>query len=100
MHTTAKRSESGASRLHSVLHRCAIQPIPVSNCLTMRILVLICTMLSQVAYGQTPTMQVWISGDLTVTTSESLTLTAVKVKGLMHRDSIRSGDHHVSPVAP
>lgn len=52
-------------------------------------------MLSGVAYGQTPTIQVWISGDLTVTTSETLTLTAVKVKGFMHRDSIRSGDHHV-----
>jgi hypothetical protein len=52
-------------------------------------------MLSGVAYGQTPTIQVWISGDLTVTTSESLTLNTVKVKGLMHRDSIRSGDHHV-----
>ena len=61
----------------------------------MRILVLICTMLSGVAYGQTPTTQVWISGDLTVTTSESLTLTAVKVKGFMYRDSVRSGEHHV-----
>jgi hypothetical protein len=61
----------------------------------MRILVLICTMLPGVASAQTPTIQVWINGDLTVTTSESLTATAVRVKGHMWRDSIRSGQHHV-----
>jgi hypothetical protein len=45
--------------------------------------------------GQAPTVQVWITGDVIVTTSESLTLTAVKVKGRMYRNSIRSGEHHV-----
>jgi hypothetical protein len=61
-----------------------------------RILVLICTMLSGVAvYGQAPTIQVWIAGDVTVTTSDSLTLTAVRVKGRMWRDSIRSDEHDV-----
>ena len=61
----------------------------------MRILVLICTMLPGVASAQTPTTQVWINGDVTVTTSESLTVTAVRVKGHMLRDSVRSGKHHV-----
>ena len=61
-----------------------------------RILVLICTMLPGVAVnGQAPTIQVWITGDVTVTTSESLTLTAVRVKGRMWHNSIRSGEHHV-----
>jgi hypothetical protein len=72
-----------------------------------RILVLTCTMLPSVAlYGQAPTIQVWISGDVTVTTSDSLTLTAVRVKGRMWRDSIRSGEHdvvfciaHAKPIA-
>ena len=61
----------------------------------MRILVLICAMLPGVASGQTPTIQVWNIGNVTVTTSESLTLTAVSVKGHMWRDSIRSGEHQV-----
>ena len=72
----------------------------------MRILVLICAMLPGVASGQTPTIQVWITGNVTVTTSESLTLTAVSVKGHMWRDSIRSGEHqvlfsitHANPIA-
>ena len=46
----------------------------------------ICTMLPGIAvYGQAATIQVWISGDATVTTSDSLTLTAVRVKGRMWR---------------
>ena len=61
-----------------------------------RILVLICTLLPGIAtYGQEPTIQVWIAGDVTVTTSDSLTLTAVRVKGVMIRDSVRSGEHDV-----
>ena len=61
-----------------------------------RILVLICAMLTGLAvYGQEPTIQVWITGEVTVTTSESLTLTVVRVKGRMWRNSIRSGEHHV-----
>lgn len=63
-------------------------------------------LLSVIMYGQPPTVQVWISGELTVTTSDSLTLTAVRVKGHMFRDSVRSGDHevvfcitHAKPVA-
>lgn len=39
--------------------------------------------------------RVWITGEVTVTTSESLTLTVVRVKGRMWRNSIRSGEHHV-----
>ena len=67
-----------------------------SNLRMRRILVLICTMLPGVAVnGQAPTIQVWITGDVTVTTSESLTLTAVRVKGRMWHNSIRSGEHHV-----
>lgn len=57
-------------------------------------------------YGQAPTIQVWITGELTVTTSDSLTLTAVRAKGRMWRDSIRSGEHdvvfcitHATPIA-
>ena len=56
--------------------------------------------------NQAPTIQVWITGDVTVTTSESPTLTAVRVKGRMWRDSIRSGEHdvvfcitHATPIA-
>jgi hypothetical protein len=60
------------------------------------ILAFICAMLPGVAIGgQAPTIQVWIAGHVTVTTSDSLTRTAVRVKGRMIRDSIRSGDHDV-----
>jgi hypothetical protein len=72
-----------------------------------RILVLICTMLPGVGvYAQAPKIQVRIAGDVTVTTSDSLTLTAVRVKGRMWRDSVRSGEHdvvfcitHAKPIA-
>ena len=68
---------------------------------------LIWTMLVSVTiYGQSPTIQVWISGEVTVTTSDSLTLTAVRVKGRMWRDSVRGGEHevvfcitHAKPIA-
>jgi hypothetical protein len=57
-------------------------------------------------YGQSPTIQIWIYGDVTVTTSDSLTYTAVRVKGRMYRDSVRSGEHevvfcitHAQPIA-
>ena len=68
---------------------------------------LIWTMLVSVTiYGQSPTIQIWISGEVTVTTSDSLTLTAVRVKGRMWRDSVRGGEHemvfcitHAKPIA-
>jgi hypothetical protein len=57
-------------------------------------------------FAQSPTIQIWISGDVTVATSESLTHTAVKVRGRMVRDSVRSGEHevvfcltHAQPIA-
>ena len=56
--------------------------------------------------AQSPTIQVWISGEVTVTTSDSLTLTAVRVKGRMWRDSVRGGEYevifcvtHAKPIA-
>jgi hypothetical protein len=70
-----------------------------------RIPVLICTMLlGVVVCAQVPTM-VWIMGDVTVTTSDSLTHTAVRVKGRMWRDSQWTGEHdtvfcitHANPI--
>ena len=63
-------------------------------------------LLTVTVYGHSPTIQVWISGDVTVTTSDSRTLTAVSVKGLMWRDSVRSGERdvvfcitHAKPIA-
>jgi len=69
--------------------------------------VLICTLLPGIAvYAQAPTPQVWIAGDITVSTSDSLTVTVVRVKGRMYRDSSRSGEHdvvfcmtHLTPLA-
>ena len=57
-------------------------------------------------YGQSPTtIQIWIYGDVTITTSGSLMYTAVRVKG-RYRDSVRSGEHevvfcitHAQPIA-
>jgi hypothetical protein len=46
--------------------------------------------LIQVVHGQRPPKRVYISGDLTVTTSDSLALTAVTVKGRAWRDDIAS----------
>jgi hypothetical protein len=44
---------------------------------------------------QAPPIQVRIVGDVTVITSDSLTLTAVTVKGHMWSDGVRGGEHNV-----
>lgn len=52
-------------------------------------------LLSVTVFGQSSTTQVWISGHVMVTTSDSLTSTKVRVQGRMWRDGVPSGEHDV-----